>query len=603
MQARSDTELVMASRQGQVAAFGELVERYQTLVCGISFSAGRDRALSEDIAQETFVSAWSSLNDLREPAKVRPWLCQIARNLTSKALRGRKREVISDLQFDETMTTSSPLDGALQKESSQLVWDALDQIPETYREPLVLFYCQEQSSKQVAEQLDLTEAAVQQRLSRGRQHLKDSVAAHVEHALTKTKPSKSIAAAVVALIAVRTATSASAATSSATAAAKQGLSKMTMLKMAAVAAAAAITAGGLYWRHEAQSATPLRRDTVAANASAAPVSNSFQHSPTPPSLPTVSPNAASQPCPTCATDSPTATDDTSNHHREMSLLLDRDDASRYFAIEQLAANCLDLVEPPDHVATAHSTNYRIRLEFDHKEKISFLRRATIIDPAAGTQGIEKFEHCMQANNGETPLPADLEETELVAKLGDDAPLDSQPLARAPSSYKLAGPEQGPRDAPITIVEFTDFECSFCVKALATMDQLVDAYPGKIHLTSMIDPLKPTAKRLAAAAIAAQLQNKYWQMHDLLLAYQDDVAVTDAQLLELAAQIGLDVEKFRADLVSDYVAFLLQADITAAQQLGVVATPTIFINDEKLQGAQPIEVFKKIIDRDLAAISP
>ena len=598
MQARSDTELVMASRQGQVAAFGELVERYQTMVCGVSFSAGGDRALSEDIAQETFVAAWSSLGELREPGKVRAWLCQIARNLTSKALRGKKREVVSDLQFDESMSVASPVDSVLEKESSQLVWDALEKIPQTYREPLVLFYCQEQSSKQVAEQLDLTEAAVQQRLSRGRQYLKDSVAARVEHARTKTTPTKSIAAAVVALSGGRTATSANAATATSSSA-KPGLSKMTISKVAAAAAIAAITAGGLYWHHEAQSATTPSPAVGTTTISPSKQSTTYVAPTAPPSLTP----SANQPCPTCTTH---GSDDTQSMHgaRNIAFTMIGDPSKRasYDVAVTAMHRCLPVLHLPNENSSLH---LQVFLQFDHSPSGSQLRAASPFNQDPAITGVADFEPCVLSYVDHHPFESNL--TDSIWTLQSDTDANERATISGdwgaitpPSPTSLGGPSRGPTNAPIKIVEFTDFHCLYCAKVLATIDQLIEDYPGKILLVSKLDPIHPESRRLAQAAAAADLQGKYWPMHDLLLAYQDEAGITDAQLVEFASQIGLDVERFKTDLEGAAVDARVQAELSEARHFGVVATPTIFINDDVVQGAQSIDVFKKIIDRDLAA---
>lgn len=216
----TDTELLEASSAGKVEAFATLVHRYQSLVCAVSFSATGDQALSEDVAQDTFVAAWRSLDDLRETSKLRSWLCGIARNLRLKALRRVGREVPGEVEIQAALhgvenTSQSPLDAALDKEAQQLVWMALAAVPETYREPLVLFYREDKSTQQVAEILGLSDNAVQQRLSRGRQHLKQSVTGIVETTLSRTKPAKSFAAGVIAVISVGLPASAEAASTSA----------------------------------------------------------------------------------------------------------------------------------------------------------------------------------------------------------------------------------------------------------------------------------------------------------------------------------------------------------------------------------------------------
>ncbi|HTV61296.1 MAG TPA: sigma-70 family RNA polymerase sigma factor, partial [Verrucomicrobiae bacterium] len=87
-----DAELVNASLAGNREAFGQIVARYQSLVCSLAYSATGSLSQSEDLAQETFLAAWKHLADLREPAKLRAWLCGIARNLVNNFLRARGRE-------------------------------------------------------------------------------------------------------------------------------------------------------------------------------------------------------------------------------------------------------------------------------------------------------------------------------------------------------------------------------------------------------------------------------------------------------------------------------------------------------------------------------
>ena len=201
----SDIELLAASSKGQIEAFAALVRRYESLVCSVSYSATGDRALSEDIAQDTFIAAWRSLGSIRDASKIRAWLCGTARNLSSKALRRVGREIPSEGDIEAAVdklenASESPLELALEKEMESLVWLALAEVPEKYREPLVLFYREDQSTTQVAELLGLSENAVQQRLSRGRRHLRASVLARVESTLGRSKPQCGIAAGVIAAI-------------------------------------------------------------------------------------------------------------------------------------------------------------------------------------------------------------------------------------------------------------------------------------------------------------------------------------------------------------------------------------------------------------------
>lgn len=189
----ADTELVQASLAGNRDAFGSIVIRYQSLVCSLAYSATGSFDRSEDLAQQTFVTAWQRLSELREPAKLRAWLCGIARNLISNAQRRAGRDPAS---LGEPLTAEheviapevSPSDQAVSREEQAILWRALQHIPENYREPLVLYYREQQSIRNVAEALELSEDAVKQRLVRGRSLLHEQVLALVEGTLARSKP-------------------------------------------------------------------------------------------------------------------------------------------------------------------------------------------------------------------------------------------------------------------------------------------------------------------------------------------------------------------------------------------------------------------------------
>ena len=198
--ARSDVELVEASRRGEHNAFGQLVERYQDVVCAVSYSSTGDDVLSEDVAQETFIAAWRQLAGLREPGRLRPWLCGIARNLARKARKARRRAELVDT--DDPIAEGNPFDEAARGQVERLVRDALERVPEAYREVLVLYYRENQSIRDVAEALGTSEAAAMQRLSRGRKYLADGVTSLVERSLRGERPRRDLVAGVLAAIAV-----------------------------------------------------------------------------------------------------------------------------------------------------------------------------------------------------------------------------------------------------------------------------------------------------------------------------------------------------------------------------------------------------------------
>src|SRR5947209_4195554 len=169
----SDSELVTQSLAGNRDAFGWIVARYQSLLCSLAYGATGSLSQSEDLAQETFVTAWKQLAELREPQKLRSWLCRISRNLTYDALRQQRREPshkAERLEEVHEMRALEPLpsDHTIRREEEAILWRSIERIPANYREPLVLYYREHQSVETVAAALDLSEEAVKQRLSRGR---------------------------------------------------------------------------------------------------------------------------------------------------------------------------------------------------------------------------------------------------------------------------------------------------------------------------------------------------------------------------------------------------------------------------------------------------
>jgi RNA polymerase sigma factor (sigma-70 family) len=203
----NDAELVGESLSGNRDAFGQIVSRYQSLVCSLAYSATGSLSQSEDLAQETFVAAWRQLADLREPGKLRAWLCGIARNLINNTLRRQVREPAHAAEQLEAAPESpsvepSPTEQAISREEEAILWRSLERIPEIYREPLVLFYREHQSIEAVAQNLELTEDAVKQRLSRGRKLLHEQVLAFVEGALARTNPGQAFTLGVLAALPV-----------------------------------------------------------------------------------------------------------------------------------------------------------------------------------------------------------------------------------------------------------------------------------------------------------------------------------------------------------------------------------------------------------------
>jgi protein-disulfide isomerase len=161
-----------------------------------------------------------------------------------------------------------------------------------------------------------------------------------------------------------------------------------------------------------------------------------------------------------------------------------------------------------------------------------------------------------------------------------------------------GPGRGPVDAPITIVEFSDFECPFCSRAEEAVTQVMEKYPGKVRLVFRHFPLSfhANAPKAAEASACADEQGKFWEMHKQLFANQK--AITVPELKQHAGAIGLDQAKFDACLDGGSKKAIVDADTKAGSEAGVSGTPAFFINGKLLSGAQPFSEFEKVIEAEL-----
>jgi protein-disulfide isomerase len=165
------------------------------------------------------------------------------------------------------------------------------------------------------------------------------------------------------------------------------------------------------------------------------------------------------------------------------------------------------------------------------------------------------------------------------------------------------PVRGSAEAPVTLVEFSDFHCPFCKRVQATLTQLLERYPGKVKLVYRdfpIDSLHPEARRAAEAARCAQDQGKFWEYHDLLFTQAPKAAPEDLQ--RYAEQSGLDVAAFERCLSDNVHRAAVQRDIDEGTRLGVTGTPAFFINGRPLSGAQPLEAFVRVMEEELGRMA-
>ncbi|MGE5244974.1 MAG: thioredoxin domain-containing protein [Betaproteobacteria bacterium] len=160
------------------------------------------------------------------------------------------------------------------------------------------------------------------------------------------------------------------------------------------------------------------------------------------------------------------------------------------------------------------------------------------------------------------------------------------------------PARGPAGAPIEMIEFSDFECPFCLRANPTVQQVLATYGDRIRFVYRNFPLPshPDALPAAEAAQCANEQGKFWPYHDRLFA--NSGKLSDADLKQAATDLGLDRPRFDACLGSHKFKDRIDADIRDGNAAGVNGTPAFFINGRMINGAQPFEAFKRVIDEEL-----
>ncbi|HKQ98671.1 MAG TPA: thioredoxin domain-containing protein [Candidatus Polarisedimenticolia bacterium] len=160
------------------------------------------------------------------------------------------------------------------------------------------------------------------------------------------------------------------------------------------------------------------------------------------------------------------------------------------------------------------------------------------------------------------------------------------------------PARGPASAPVTIVEFSDFQCPYCSRAETVVDEVMKKYEGKIRLVYRDYPLSfhPNAETAAMASECADEQGKYWEMHKAMFGNQSKLAAAD--LVETAGNVGMDKDKFKGCLDSGKFRTEVQKDFQDGQKAGVSGTPTFFINGVMIVGARDVNSFSEIIDREL-----
>jgi protein-disulfide isomerase len=157
--------------------------------------------------------------------------------------------------------------------------------------------------------------------------------------------------------------------------------------------------------------------------------------------------------------------------------------------------------------------------------------------------------------------------------------------------------KGNVNAPVTIVEFSDFQCPYCSRLQPTLKEVLTAYPEEVRLVYKHYPLSfhKQARNAAKATEAAAEQGKFWEMHDLI--FEKFNKLTEPMFSEFAEQLGLDLDKFKADYASNKYDKQIQDDINLARKASVTGTPTLFLNGKRMQRRSTAD-FKESIDKIL-----
>lgn len=163
------------------------------------------------------------------------------------------------------------------------------------------------------------------------------------------------------------------------------------------------------------------------------------------------------------------------------------------------------------------------------------------------------------------------------------------------------PSKGPANAPVTIVEFSEFQCPFCSRVVPTLEQVRAKYGDKVRVVFRHFPLAfhQNAQKASEASMCANDQGKFWEMHDAMFANQQALGVD--QLKEQAAKLGLNAESFNSCLDSGKHAAAVKADLDAGTAAGVSGTPAMFVNGRFISGAVPLEQITQVVDDELRRI--
>jgi len=161
------------------------------------------------------------------------------------------------------------------------------------------------------------------------------------------------------------------------------------------------------------------------------------------------------------------------------------------------------------------------------------------------------------------------------------------------------PSKGPASAKVTLVEFSDFQCPFCAQAAFQLEELLDRYPGQVRLVYKQYPIAmihSQAMLAARASLAANYQGKFWLMHDKM--FSNGKSLSRENIIAWAKQINLDMPRFLKDLDAKETQAAVDRDAKEGDDIGVLGTPTVFLNGQRYNGELTVADFGKVVEGEL-----
>ncbi len=199
------------------------------------------------------------------------------------------------------------------------------------------------------------------------------------------------------------------------------------------------------------------------------------------------------------------------------------------------------------------------------------------------------------------LQAHQREQQVAAQKAEEAALAAR-LAQLDLATVAAGsPTRGAADGKLLLIEFSDFQCPFCARTQATLDELMRKHGEEVTLVFKhlpIAQIHPEAVPAARAAWAAQQQGRFWEYHDRLFAAQDGLAADS--YAKFATELKLDLARFERDRTGEASAAAVERDMALANQLGIQGTPFFLVNREPVSGAVPLAQFEAALAKARAA---